>query len=148
MPRGAFEGFAVRIKGRDHALREKSNVGAIITEVVVRFKVGEGVFMIEGTCHDAPGDGVTCLRSEVEEAFGLNGEDAFVAGKADVEGAFGAFEAEARALAAGDEECGDGSLCKKESAGFFPHFVAVIFFGDCEGHGRGDVWGGVCEECA
>ena len=92
---------------------KKKMFARVVAEVVVLLeeRAGRGVVGVAG--HDVPGDGPAGIAGAGEELLGEDLEEGLVLDGGDGELALGAVVAEARALAAGDEEGGDLALLEE-----------------------------------
>ena len=127
-------GLAVGSERADGALLEEADVVAVHPEEVVFGKEVDGCLVVQRARHDAPGNRVADLCGKVLQAFCLELEEALVAREPDVEHALRTVEAEARTLAARDEERRNLALPEQHLADFLPVVVLEVVLGNAERH--------------
>ena len=129
------DGLAIGVQGADGALLKEPHVVSVVTEKVVFGKEVDGGLVVQGAGHDAPGNGVTHLCRQVQQALRLQLEQALVAREPDVEHSLRTVKAKAGALSARHQECGHLSFSEENFAGLLPEFVAQVVCCNLERHG-------------
>ena len=96
--------LALGVERGPHPLHEEEDVGAVQAEVVVRLEDGAGGRVVGLGGHHVEGDGRAVGLLQAQELARVEPEERAVADRPDGIGALGAVVAQARALAAGDEQ--------------------------------------------